>query len=250
MEHLGPVTSSSEQRRNLGFRILIGSAIIGLVLATGITAYNVYNSSSDAPNSPSTSEVNVNERYPVHRDIIATKFWVGEPGDETNDFIPNIKSAWDEEWMTHYGGVDDPLDRCDNLPCGFVPQDNPYYFALPYNDIEDSETGNPKSEIELRKIPWYKPNTHTGESVLENRWIAVTANGKAVYAQWKDVGPFRSDDIEYVFGTALPQEPRAGLDLSPAVNDLLGLDGKDLVDWRFVDDSAVPDGPWKKFVAQ
>ena len=36
----------------------------------------------------------------------------------------------------------------------------------------------------------------------------------------------------------------AGLDVSPAVRDYLGLKQTDVTDWRFVDFSEVPRGPW------
>src|SRR5215831_8025332 len=36
----------------------------------------------------------------------------------------------------------------------------------------------------------------------------------------------------------------AGLDVSPAVRDYLGLKPTDLTDWRFVDFGEVPRGPW------
>jgi hypothetical protein len=36
----------------------------------------------------------------------------------------------------------------------------------------------------------------------------------------------------------------AGIDVSPAVRDYLGLGSPDLVDWRFVEQAEVPDGPW------
>jgi len=55
-----------------------------------------------------------------------------------------------------------------------------------------------------------------------------------------------------VFGSATPknqQNHNAGPDVSPAVKDYIGLlDGKNVVSWRFVDYSDVPDGPWKKIV--
>jgi hypothetical protein len=36
----------------------------------------------------------------------------------------------------------------------------------------------------------------------------------------------------------------AGLDVSPAVRDYLGLNQTDVTDWRFVEFSEVPRGPW------
>ena len=38
----------------------------------------------------------------------------------------------------------------------------------------------------------------------------------------------------------------AGLDVSPAVRDYLGLSETDVTDWQFVDFKDVPRGPWSK----
>ena len=72
-----------------------------------------------------------------------------------------------------------------------------------------------------------------------------------VYAQWEDVGPFGENDSNYVFGSANPKSTTnktAGLDVSPAVNDYLGLSGLDTTSWQFVDEKDVPSGPWKNIV--
>ncbi|HEY0791357.1 MAG TPA: hypothetical protein VGD78_09875 [Chthoniobacterales bacterium] len=50
-----------------------------------------------------------------------------------------------------------------------------------------------------------------------------------------------------MFGTDWPSPNRngnAGLDVSPAVQQYLGLSGLDVVRWRFVSASEVPRGPW------
>jgi hypothetical protein len=64
------------------------------------------------------------------------------------------------------------------------------------------------------------------------------------------VGPFETDDWDYVFGNARPKtrgNKGAGLDVSPAVRDYLEFGtGFGFVDWRFVDVDEVPDGPWKQ----
>jgi hypothetical protein len=38
----------------------------------------------------------------------------------------------------------------------------------------------------------------------------------------------------------------AGLDVSPAVRDYLGIESTDVTDWKFVDFKDVPLGPWSK----
>ena len=39
----------------------------------------------------------------------------------------------------------------------------------------------------------------------------------------------------------------AGLDVSPAVRDFLGLTGMDVTSWRFVDFPDIPPGPWSYY---
>jgi hypothetical protein len=82
-------------------------------------------------------------------------------------------------------------------------------------------------------------------------WVAVRYGKKVCYAQWSDVGPFVTDDWAYVFGSN-PQPKTdgnngAGLDVSPAVRDYLGIFSGCRTDWRFCDISEVPDGPWRRF---
>jgi len=178
----------------------------------------------------------------------ATVFWVGESATDDNDHIANHKSAWDAKWLEHFGGIDDPENRCGFAPCAFKPKENPFYVALPYDDME--EDGSRKANNGF--IPWNNPAAK--QSLLKNRWIAVRANGATCYAQWQDVGPFENDDAAYVFGTAsLPKNVKgvkAGIDLSPAVRDCLKVGGIAEVKWRHVEAQEVPDGPWKRTVTK
>jgi hypothetical protein len=179
---------------------------------------------------------------------MTTEFWVGEGATSDNDYIANSQSYWDEKWQEHYGGVDSPDSRCGYAPCAFVPKENPFYFALPYGEF-DMQTGMLKPSA--LKIPWYKAQSDSTQSILKNRWIEIVHNGKTCYAQWEDVGPYLEDDYSYVFGSSPPHntyDVKAGLDLSPATWDCLGMSDNDITSWKFVDYSQVPDGPWKKTV--
>lgn len=183
--------------------------------------------------------------YPVHRDITATVFWVGESADQSNKFIHNRSSAWVEDWVSAYGGVDNPNNRCGHHPCAFTPKENPFYFALPYNDL--NEEG--KRKASAKNIPWYDTAKKTEwQSILKNRWIKVTHNDRTAYAQWEDVGPFGEDDFDYVFGKRRPSAPEAGLDLSPAAAAFLRVDGRDNVTWQFIEQADVPAGPWRNVI--
>lgn len=177
---------------------------------------------------------------------IATVFWAGEDATDENGYISNAESAWDEKWGQHFGGVDDPECREGFSPCDFTPQENPFYVALPYNDLDDQGDKKP----DATRVPWNDPKTK--KSVLKNRWVEVHVEGKSCFGQWEDVGPFYEDDIAYVFGGA--QGPKntdgegAGIDLSPAMRDCLGVDGSAEVLWRHVAESDVPLGPWKEII--
>ncbi|GAC1418820.1 MAG: hypothetical protein NVSMB57_13360 [Actinomycetota bacterium] len=185
-------------------------------------------------------------RYPAHSGVTATVFWAGELPGPSNSFITNTSSAWDGQWTLHYGGSDDPKLRSGYCPAAFVPKENPFYFALPYNDFDASGVRKAKAS---KTVPWSRERAWSAkDSMVKNHWIGITANGKTVYAQWEDVGPYGEDDVRYVFGRAKPASPtnrHAGLDVSPAVRDALGLiDGINTVRWQFVPQSKVPPGPW------
>lgn len=191
----------------------------------------------------------VANKYPIHKDITATYFWAGEEAGKSNKEISNLSSAWDEKWVKHFGGVDNPKKRNGFFPAAFTPKENPFYFALPYNDF--NKNGTIKTEI-LQLADWTKGvELKEGQSYCKNRWAKITKGGKVTYAQWEDVGPFGESDKNYVFGTAAPKSKtnsNAGIDVSPAVRDFLGLKDVDKVDWQFIDESLVPDGPWKRVV--
>lgn len=206
-------------------------------------------SSDETSLSSAPSLSDEKSKYPLHKNITVTYFWAGEEADADNKNISNLPSAWDEDWVKHFGGVDSPSKRSGFAPAEFVPKENPFYFALPYNDFDTK--GNRKKEV-YTIVSWSKSQSWgEGQSILKNQWIKIIKDGKTAYAQWQDVGPFKEDDAAYVFGTATPKSKtnhHAGLDVSPAVHDLLGLGDIDTVDWQFIDADQVPDGPWKKIV--
>ena len=187
------------------------------------------------------------QSYPWKTSIVTTVFWTGEqPGG--NNLTPNRTSSWDKQWTTSYGGVDDPnpARRKNYIPVKFTPRQNPFYCALPYND--KARTGHrPEAP---RVVPWFK-QAYQGPAVstCKGRWLAIRKGDRIAYAQWEDAGPFRTDHWQYVFGNERPKPSLnggAGLDVSPAVRDYLGLKPTDVTDWRFVNFSEVPRGPWSR----
>jgi len=187
------------------------------------------------------------ERLPWKRNIVTTVFWIGEKATGNNP-VPNHASSWDKDWARSYGGFDDPdpSHRSDYIPVKFTPRQNPFYCALPYND--KAREGH-RSEAP-NVVPWFKQRYQgPGVSTCKGHWVAIRKGDRTVYAQWEDAGPFRTDHWQYVFGNERPKpnlNKGAGLDVSPAVRDYLGLGPTDVTDWKFVDFKDVPPGPWAK----
>jgi hypothetical protein len=178
---------------------------------------------------------------PWHYHIIATVFWVGEVLDPTASDGSQEISAYDPNWMTHYGGCDGIVTHgvcgfeyrsADNgfYPRHMTPRQNPFYLDLPVED----------------------------KALMQHRWVQLEKDGRTCYGQVEDAGPAVYDDRDYVLGTARPKNTRfngAGLDVSPALYGCLGFTAgpdaaSDTVNWRFVDASDVPAQPWTRIVTR
>src|SRR5271169_3082221 len=80
--------------------------------------------------------------------ITATTFCVGEP--PTPNDPGNLASAWDPDWTAT------------------SKSQNPFYVALPYNDVAGGHTKPEARSI----IPWFKQVfVRDGQSVLKDKWI-------------------------------------------------------------------------------
>lgn len=196
--------------------------------------------------------------YPWKTHITATIFWIGEQPTQNNP-TPNHMSSWDMQWKGNFGGYDNP-DPEKRIAChttgnfrpkDFAPQLNPFYIALPYNDVMRGARHKPEAS---RVIPWFnRYNPKPGHTVLKGRWVQIHFNGRNCFAQWEDCGPWVTDDWEYVYGNKPPkatQNNSAGIDLSPAVRDFLGMRSHQKVHWRFVEENQVPQGPWLRYGPQ
>jgi hypothetical protein len=193
--------------------------------------------------------------YPWRQNITATIFWIGEQPTQNNP-TPNHKSSWDQEWAINFGGYDnpDPAARIADhntgefRPKGFTPQLNPFYVALPYNDVAGWSRHKPEAS---KVIPWFsRMNPAPGKTVLKGRWVQIYNGKRSCYAQWEDCGPWVTDDFEYVFLGKPPKNrsnKSAAIDISPSVRDYLGLQSGQKCHWRFVEAAQVPYGPWKKY---
>ncbi|GAA5119967.1 hypothetical protein GCM10023212_12840 [Luteolibacter yonseiensis] len=193
--------------------------------------------------------------YPWKLHVTCTIFWIGEQPTDRNP-TPNCKSSWDQNWSANFGGYDnpDPTQRIANhttgdfRPKNFIPKLNPFYIALPYNDVLGWAAHKPEAS---RVIPWFgRMRPEPGKTVCKGRWVQIYNGSRSCYAQWEDCGPWVTDDWEFVFGNKPPkatQNGAAGIDISPSVRDYLGMRSGQKVHWRFVEDGQVPYGPWKKY---
>lgn len=184
-----------------------------------------------------TASAQIDSGFVLHRGVTATVFWVGEAGNES--------SSWDEHWQAHFGGIDNPVQRNGFHPAGFTPLENPFYIALPLNELPRN------CAIDADQLPPYAEAGTGGVAFFKNRWVRIALGEKVCYAQWEDVGPFEVCDVPYVLGDAPPvnlHNKGAGIDLSPAVRDCLGLQSGDKVNWQFVNEREVPPGPWREVV--
>jgi len=152
---------------------------------------------------------------------------VQEPPGETHEIPQNHR----EIEATVFGGASDQ-ENSAYPPYGYL-NDTDLYVALPYSFDPSLFPGNPP-----------KVRVFHGE---------LSAVGKVA-----DKGPWTTDDKSYVIdaltrpiaetchdeGTPLPSGPnagrvpsnRAGIDLSPALAEMIGVSGKGTVDWEFVEE--------------
>ncbi len=188
--------------------------------------------------------------YPWRKNITATVFWIGEKPTTRNP-TPNHASSWDTQWQKNYGGFDNPnkAARFNYRPKAFTPRLNPFYIALPFNDCLNYRTSHP---IAHRVIPWWhkRADKRPGKTSCKGRWVQIIHGRKVCYAQWEDCGPFTTNDWQYVFGGKRPKNSQnggAGIDVSPAVRDYLGMKSSGKVHWRFIDFANIPRGAWSQY---
>ncbi len=220
------------------YRILIDTHAPGLRI---FKAKDLSSSSSDMATSstPNPQEkaslwsMLTCSRFPWHT-VTSTVFRAGENAIQGGG-IANYRSAWDSRWLEHFGA--DGLGQ------------NPWYVALPVNDVSSFHTTKPEA---AKFIPWFRSAyIRPGQSVCKGRWVEIRKRNRSCWAQWEDVGPFHVDSWSYVFGNDQPEPNRnrnTGIDLSPAVQMYLGLGGIDQVSWRFTEFNGVPSrGPWAMY---
>ena len=178
--------------------------------------------------------------YPWKTDVSSELIWIGE-GDVKS-------SAWDANWVKDFNGTDTPEERNGYSPAGHACGSNPFYVALPFNDL-----AHPDLAQQWLPRGWAR-STRDGKpiSACKDRWVQLkNARGDVCYAQWEDAGPKGDDRASYVFGGDGVGKDEPGIGISPAVRDYLSLgEALRLVSWRFVDEADVRPGAWLKLDEQ
>jgi hypothetical protein len=188
--------------------------------------------------------------YPWRTYILTTEFWIGE-GSTPISSTTNVQSSWDEEWLQKNHGTDSPYNRNGYASGGHASTLNPFYCALPFNDL-----AFPDKAQNWLPHGWYRRSVEGKQvSACQHRWVEIKGSrGDICFAQWEDVGPLTYDDAEYVFGGGRPRglgNDHAGLDVSPACFEYLGLNDRNrFTSWKFVDESDVRPGAWLKLDEQ
>jgi len=183
--------------------------------------------------------------YPWKTGIITTVFWIGEK--------TKLNNTWNLQVPPGGASDDSPDDRNGYSPATHASFFNPFYVALPFNDL-----AYPDKAKQFLPAGWQRPDKDGKPvSACIDRWVEIKTedgSGHICYAQWKDVGPFHNDDADYVFGPGKEGPSQgAGLTVSPAVAQYLMLGtgkGKNTTRWRFIDAQDVPPGVWLKLEEQ
>lgn len=254
----------NERHKQLNAR---DAAIKATVLLVVVEKSDDVSPESSVPDSPGSSDPVPQPRivtppdrsshrlYPWRLNITASVFWIGESSSLTNP-TTHTSSAWDPNWVKNYGGADNPDSskrKADHRigefrPLAFEPKLNPFYISLPYNDVTAASKHRHEAN---RVIPWFSEmNPKPGQTTLKGRWVQIYNGKRSCYAQWEDCGPAFTDDWEYVFAGKAPKNENnrnAGIGISPATRDYLGLQSGQKCHWRFVNESQVPFGPWRKY---
>ena len=266
----GPATSGSATSGSANGPATSGSATSGSATSGSVNGPATSGGTTSGPTGTQTAQ-GVARVYPQHTDVVATTFWVGEIFDPNASDGSQVVSTYDSQWLAHYGGCDGVVVNGDCqtqvrtsangfFPTSMTPQENPFYLDLPFDDVNDPGAFARRASV----IPWADDPGYAGRandpsfSYMKNRWVEITKGSQTCYAQIEDAGPGEYDDAEYVFGTD-NQRPKntefnsAGMDVSPAVNGCLGFSDvngdDDRVDWRFVEETDVPPGPWRTLIS-
>jgi hypothetical protein len=162
------------------------------------------------PTTPPTTPPASGTTYPLHTNIVATTFWVGELFDASLSDGSQLCSTYDSDWAYHHTGKNlgttpssDPgcagaiFGGCDGVSSGTTastfkcaterrtaangyfptkqptPLENPFYVDLPYDDLNDSTAFRERCTV----IPWAAAdNARTGVNNCANENYSYMKN--------------------------------------------------------------------------
>jgi len=109
-----PTSYVSHNRR----RWILASALLSGLVAVGIAIFlNIHGAGQDTHDTPAAS---TGRSYPLHTNINATTFWVGEQFQSTADGS-QVCSAYDAQWQYSFFHLNTGLntaDGCKGAPVG------------------------------------------------------------------------------------------------------------------------------------
>jgi len=76
------------------------------------------------------------QRFAWKTNIVTTVFWIAKQAGGNNP-VPNFRSSWDFKLAIELRRIrySEKSERRNFIPVSFVPHQNPFYCALPYNDV-------------------------------------------------------------------------------------------------------------------
>ena len=198
---------------------------------------------------PTTSRFS-SSRYPWKTDIVTTVFWIGEHADreqsrsESQEFLGLATGRAITAVTTApipHGGTTTSRSISSRGRIRFT-------VALPYNDVTHGQF-----KPEARDWSFRGFDRHSCSRGIRFAKIAGSRSAEAIGSATRNgkiVGR-SAPTISNTFSRTNARRPNlnhgAGLDVSPAVRDYLGLRTDVLTDWQFVEVRDVPPGPWRNY---
>ena len=152
---------------------------------------------------------------PWETNTVTTTFWVGEE-QVTGKKSTQYASAWEKHWLKSFGGVDnpEPTTRGNYMPISFVPHQNTFYCALPYNDVEQ---GQFKPEAQ-NVIPWLKQIHAEPGRVMARQQPEETAWEKPAHPAAVEPSHAATSSDERVMSPSAPTREKEVVERKTAAN--------------------------------
>ncbi|MBG6056934.1 putative cell wall-binding protein [Cryobacterium sp. MP_M5] len=234
-------TLGTTRRILLGGASVLGAGIENLASCTAAEPPAATPTPTPAP-TPAGSVAAPATALPLHTNVVATSFWVGEIFNASLADGSQVCSTYDSKWALRHTGrtiglsIDtgcggSPVGGCDGPSSGTTlttftcsteprtaangyfpttqprPLENPFYLDLPFDDVNDPIAFAQRCAV----VPW-AASVGAGRcadsafSYLKNHWVQITGpNGHVCYGQVEDAGPSSGSlyhDAAYVFGSA------------------------------------------------